>query len=86
MVNLIKGDMKSHLCISVLFMFSVISLFSQIPGWASLPAMMAGVELKQDNQSDQVILSNEIVSIAFNMSNGMYTISDIASGDLRKQL
>ena len=37
-------------------------------GWASFPAMIAAVELKQDDQSDQVILSNEIVSIAFNMS------------------
>ena len=78
--------MKSHLCIFVSLMFSVLSLFSQIPGWASLPVMMAAVELKSDEQSDQVILSNEIVSIAFNMSNGMYTISDIASGDLCKQL
>jgi len=60
--------MKSHLCIFVLFMFSVISLFSQIPGWTSFHAMIAAVELKQDDQSDQVILSNEIVSIAFNMS------------------
>ena len=51
-------------------------------GWASLPAMMAAVELKQDDQSDQVILSNEIVSIAFNMSNGMYTITDIESGQI----
>ena len=51
-------------------------------GWASFPAMIAAVELKQDDQSDQVILSNEIVSIAFNMSNGMYTITDKATGQL----
>jgi hypothetical protein len=51
-------------------------------GWASLPAMMAAVELKQDDQSDQVILSNEIVSIAFNMSNGTYTITDKSTGQL----
>ena len=51
-------------------------------GWASLPAMIAAVELKQDDQSDQVIMSNEIVSIAFNMSSGMYTITDMASGQL----
>jgi len=51
-------------------------------GWASFPAMIAAVELKQDDQSDQVILSNEIVSIAFNMFNGMYTITDKATGQL----
>ena len=50
--------------------------------WASLPAMMRAVELKQDDQSDQVVLSNEIVSIAFNISNGTYTITGMASGQL----
>ncbi len=44
--------------------------------------MMAAVELKQDDQSDQVILSNEIVSIAFNMSNGTYAITDKSTGQL----
>ena len=58
------------------------NLIVMMLGWASLPAMMAAVELKQDDQSDQVIMSNEIVSIAFNMSNGMYTITDMASGQL----
>ena len=33
--------MKSHLFIFVSLMFSVLSLFSQIPGWASLPGVAA---------------------------------------------
>ena len=44
--------------------------------------MIAAVELKQDDQSDQVILSNEIVSLAFNMSNGTYAITDKSTGQL----
>jgi hypothetical protein len=51
-------------------------------GWASLPAMVSAVELNQDKQSDQVILSNDIVSLAFDMSNGTFTITDKATGKL----
>ena len=50
--------------------------------FALAPAMMAAVELKQDNQSGQIILSNDIVTVAFNMSNGTYTITDKTTGQL----
>jgi hypothetical protein len=51
-------------------------------GWASLSAMPAAAEVKQNDQSGQVILSNEIVSLVFNLSNGTYSITDKATGQV----
>ena len=44
--------------------------------------VMAALELKQDDVSGQVVLCNEIVSIAFNPSNGTYAITDKTTGQL----
>jgi hypothetical protein len=60
------------LSISVLFFVGLI--------WP--PAATAAVELKQDGLPDQVILSNKIVTLEFNLSNGTYTITDKATGQL----
>ena len=56
--------------------FSVILFF----GLVCTPAMVTAVELKQDNQPGQVILSNEMVSLAFNLSDGTYTITGKTTG------
>jgi len=45
-------------------------------------AVMAAVELKQDDASGRVILCNQAVSLAFNPSNGTYAITDKATGQL----
>lgn len=46
-----------------------------ISGWASLPAMPA-VELNPDDTSGLVTLSNELVSLEFDLSKGTYSVTD----------
>ena len=47
---------------------------------ASLFATMAAAQLNQDNQPGQVNLSNEIVSLTFDLSKGTYTVTDKQTG------
>ncbi|MCX6877396.1 MAG: hypothetical protein NTW21_26840 [Verrucomicrobia bacterium] len=53
-----------------------------VAGWCGAPAVMAAVELKQDDAAGQVVLCNEVVSLAFNMSKGTYAITDKTTGQL----
>ena len=53
-----------------------------VAGWCCAPAVMAAVELKQDEAAGQVVLCNEVVSLAFNMTKGTYAITDKTTGQL----
>ena len=57
-----------------------------VAGWCCASAAMAAVELKQDDAAGRVILCNEVVSLAFNMSKGTYEITDKATGQLMVDL
>jgi hypothetical protein len=66
-----RRSVKLCMCLTVLML-----------GWAPLSAMPAAAEVKQDDLSDQIILGNELVSIAFDLSNGTYSITDKATGQV----
>jgi len=51
-------------------------------GLACVPPVIAAVELNTDDLPGTVILSNKIVSLAFNMSDGTYSITDVKTGQL----
>ena len=49
--------------------------FIVVVGLYCAPCCAAAVEVKED-ASGQVILSNEAISLAFNLTNGTYAITD----------